>query len=408
MYAKIIRGSKQIGGNIIEIGTASTRLIFDAGTNLPPVGETDSHDDIHIDGLTQGAPAYSAVFISHHHADHCGLLSRILPQIPVYCGKETSEILRIIADFTHRTVGSFTAFSDKAPVTVGDIKVTPILTSHSAKDAYMFYIEAEGKSVLYSGDFNGFSGTADFLAGRRTDMLITEGTNVNAEARGHSPETKDEHDVAAQAERICREYDGTVFVLCSSANEDRVQAMKAAARNTRRTDYEDLFMAALRRSGDTNKYKFIANYVRENTPQHDYFDSFYRKRELIGAETLAHTDGSKLLFVRQSMSGFIGKYLSSLPHSEQRKRHVLIYSMWKGYAKSAYTRKFLKAVEDMGVEVVYLHCSGHAYADTLKSFVEAVSPDLLVPVHCEEKDRAVFAGIYENCIMPEDGEQLDI
>lgn len=408
MYAKIIRGAKQIGGNIIEVGTDTTRLIFDAGTNLPPIGETDCHDDICIEGLTHGIPAYDAVFISHHHADHCGLLSRILPKIPVYCGQETGEILRVIADFTRQTVGDFKTFSDRTPVTVGDITVTPILTRHSARDAYMFYIEAEGKSVLYSGDFNDFANTADFLADKHTDVLITEGTNVNTASRGYSPKIKDERDVAAEAEKLCGEYDETVFVLCSSANEDRVQAMKAAAKNTGRTDYEDLFMAALRRSGDTNKYKFIANYVKENTPQHEYFDSYYSKGELVGAKTLAKSGNSKLLFVRQSMSDFIGKYLSSLPVSKRQKKHLLIYSMWNGYTKSAYTQKFLKAVKSMGIDVVHLHCSGHACADTLKDFVETVSPSVLIPVHCEEKDREAFNDICASCKMLEDGERFDI
>ena len=408
MYAKIIRGAKQIGGNIIEIGTDTTRLIFDAGTNLPSIGERDSRDDISIDGLTCGTPAYHAVFISHHHADHCGLMSRISPDIPVYCGQETREILRVIGDFTHQNIGSLKVFDRRKPVTVGDITVTPIPTRHSAKDAYMFYIEAEGKTVLYSGDFNDFSSAADFLTGKHIDVLITEGTNVNTGARGYIAGITDERDVAAEAERICREYDGTVFVLCSSANEDRVQAIKTAARNTGRTDYEDLFMAALRRSNDTNKHKFIANYVKKNTPQHEYFDGYFSKKELIGAETMAHSDGSKLIFVRQSMGGFIHKYLNSLPDPEKHKRHVLIYSMWKGYMKSAYTKKFLKAVEDAGVEIVYLHCSGHAYTDTLKSFVETVSPSVLVPVHCEEKDRDAFYDIYKSCKMPEDGERFEI
>lgn len=408
MYTKIIRGTAQIGGNIIEIGTAATRLIFDAGTNLPPVGEPAGHDDISIDGLTDGTPAYQAVFISHHHADHCGLLSRILPEIPVYCGKETGEILRVIGDFTHNAAGSFTNFSDRVPVTVGDITVTPILTRHSAKDAYMFYIEAEGKSALYSGDFSDFSGAADFLKDKHTDLLITEGTNVSLSARGYSSEIRDEGDIAAEAEKICREYDGTVFVLCSSANEDRVQAFKTAAGNTGRTDYEDLFMAALRRSDDTNKYKFIASYVEENTPQHAYFDSFYAKRELIGAESLAHIDGAKLLFVRLSMAGFIGRYLSCLHDSEKQKKHVLIYSMWKGYTKSGYTKKFLQAVKEAGVDIIYLHCSGHAYIDTLKSFAEKVSPSVLIPVHCDKRDREMFYDIYKSCRILEDGERFEI
>ena len=34
MYVTVHRGTQQIGGNLVEIGTAHTRLLFDAGKNL--------------------------------------------------------------------------------------------------------------------------------------------------------------------------------------------------------------------------------------------------------------------------------------------------------------------------------------------------------------------------------------
>lgn len=404
MYIKLIRGAKQIGGNIVEIGTDNTRLIFDAGTNLPPIDDRNYIDDISVEGLTCGKAGYNAVFISHHHGDHCGLVSRIVEEIPVYCGKETSEILEVIGDFIHSPLRcKFSIFSDRETVQCGDIKVTPILTKHSARDAYMFFIEADGKTVLYTGDFNDYSSTAEYISDKHVNVLITEGTNINTAERGYMPEIKDENDVRIKAEEICNEYDGTVFVLCSSANEERVLAMKEAAANTGRTDYEDLFMASLRRQDD-EKYKFIASFVKDDNVKEKYFNYFYSKRQLVGAEKLASTKGKKLLFVRQSMAPFISKYLSSLPERERNQRHVLIYSIWNGYKRSAYTKHFLKEMSKLNIDVVDLHCSGHAYGDTIMQFVKTVSPDVLIPIHCEESDREIFNSVEPNCYLSEDNE----
>lgn len=39
------------------------------------------------------------------------------------------------------------------PIDIGVFKITPYLVDHSAYDAYSLLIEAEGKRLLYSGDF---------------------------------------------------------------------------------------------------------------------------------------------------------------------------------------------------------------------------------------------------------------
>ena len=59
-------------------------------------------DPFALEGLTCGKPAFDWVFLSHHHNDHCGLLGKLLPGIPVFAGEETKRILNVIADFTNR------------------------------------------------------------------------------------------------------------------------------------------------------------------------------------------------------------------------------------------------------------------------------------------------------------------
>ena len=58
-----------------------------------------------------------------------------------------------------------------------------INVEHSARDAYMFLIQAEGKNVLYTGDFRtsekAISAVRELLGeGQKLDLLITEGTNI--------------------------------------------------------------------------------------------------------------------------------------------------------------------------------------------------------------------------------------
>lgn len=58
MYVTVHRGTRQIGGNLIEIGTDQTRLLFDAGVNLPPLDSPKTEDPFELEGLTCGKPAF--------------------------------------------------------------------------------------------------------------------------------------------------------------------------------------------------------------------------------------------------------------------------------------------------------------------------------------------------------------
>ena len=96
---------------------------------------------------------------------------------------------------------------------------------HSAKDAYMFLIQADGKNVLYTGDFRAsekaVSAVRELLGeGQKLDLLITVGTNVRPDKQERAGEFQGEEWVKHRAAGRMLLYQGTVFVLCSSANED--------------------------------------------------------------------------------------------------------------------------------------------------------------------------------------------
>ena len=423
MYIKIHRGTSQIGGNIIEIGTKQTRLIFDAGSNLPPLDDSAYRDTIEISGLTYGEASFDAVFISHHHNDHCGLIGRILPEIPIWAGRETSRILKVISDFTNDTESRITNFflggGNCLPCQIGDIRVTPIGVDHSAYDAYMFLIQADGKNVLYTGDYRAVEEIPETvrnllgIAGK-LDVLITEGTNIRAiqQANGNTIRRtlRDESTILQEAAEIMQRKEGTVFVLCSSTNEQRIRAINSACMQTERIPCQDLFMTAVRgelAKEDSCKHQaFVANRVNEfETPRtYRYFDYYFDQNRLVGAEVLAKQSEKQTVFVRTSMLPFLKKYLNARGGDD----HTLIYSMWEGYKQTEPVQKMLEFFKERGIETVSLHCSGHAYKSNIKELIWKLQPTTLIPIHCDRLDRGLFEQMHPNCKMLGEGELLEV
>ena len=414
MYVTVHRGTQQIGGNLIEIGTDQTRLLFDAGANLPPLDGPKVEDPFELDGLTQGGPAFDWVFLSHHHNDHCGLLGKLLPGISVFAGDETKRILNVISDFTNQPRPEINfGFRDGQPVQLDDIRVTPIGVEHSAKDAYMFLIQAEGKNVLYTGDFraseNALAAVRELLGeGQKLDLLITEGTNIRPGKQERAGEFQGEELVKRQVAGRMRLYQGTVFVLCSSANEDRIQAISKAAAWAGRTVCEDLFQSAVRNRVDEDAQCFVANWVEEDSRAWPYFDKLYRQKALVGAEALAKLPGRKVIFVRASMLSFLKKYMDARRPEDEEKGPLLLYSMWQGYKQNAAVKRLLDFFGERGITVEDLHASGHASRDTVKALINGLSPAALLPIHCEAGDRDAFLSLHENCLMLDDGQRWEV
>ena len=88
--------------------------------------------------------------ISHPHQDHFGLAKHVGSGVQVYIGEAAHNILTAAS----RYVPGGQAFSNprflsqKKPVEIGPVKVTPYLLDHSAFDAYSLLVEADDKRVF--------------------------------------------------------------------------------------------------------------------------------------------------------------------------------------------------------------------------------------------------------------------
>jgi ribonuclease J len=399
MKLTIHRGTKQIGGNIVEIATDTTRIILDCGKNLPPLDGGSVDDAIEIDGLTRGESQYDAVFITHYHADHCGLIERVNADIPVYAGRETIDVLNIVSDF----INSPPPRVDKIlrhgePVRVGDISVLPLNVEHSARGAMLFLIEADGKKLLYTGDFRRIDEAYYPLIGS-VDVMLCEGTNIAA-ANGLT-----ERDIQTEAAKIMGRTRGQVFVLCSTTNIDRIQSIERACHDSGRTIAIDPFARAVidrvGRLPAIDPVGFVPHFMPEDKNPRAYRYLQTEFQHFSNTETVARMTNLTFL-IRQNMGGFMERLNKYVP----LEGDVLIYSMWKGYENTRKTRAFLDLCRALGLDVVYLHTSGHAYRETLETAVLRLNPTTLVPIHTE--NAAAFEGLHENVRALDDGKVLEV
>lgn len=383
----IHRGTHQIGGSAIEISTASTRIILDFGNELS-LDEKYTPINLDIEGVTKGLPDCNGIVISHYHMDHLGQLTTALPEIPLYMGELSKEVAMISAEYQDknlylRLLGANT-FRGGEAFTIGDIRIRPLVIDHSAADSYMFVIEAEGKRVLYTGDFR-MHGLRHHILDQlvntyigEVDVLITEGTSLSRDADKYISEAAVLDDISSYIQ------DGKyVFIMCSSTNIDRIMGIW----QNMPSDKVLICDAYQKRILDT-----VINNVY-------YESSLYRRHDspLVlskGPYPKYYMDHGFVSLVRGT-ENFISQ-IREFPKDDVR----IIYSMWTGYIEENLALKTL-----LETYPTYIcHASGHVSKDDLIKFIELVNPDAIIPVHTDNPERLEELVPHRNVYIVNDNE----
>jgi len=366
----IHRGARQIGGCVTEISTERSRVFIDFGENL----SGNDADLPLIDGLNTGNSKNSALFLTHYHGDHIGRIGDALPGIPVYMGRTAKEIqLNLVERIDRGRLSLYEKIKTFIPltkITIGDIVVTPFMIDHSAFDAYMFLIEADGRRVLHTGDFrfHGFRGnkTLKMLKyyAKDVDYIICEGTTISRTGEPAMTERELQREAAAMMKKT-----KNVFVMCSSTNIDRIGAFYYANPQGRP------FVC------DGYQKKQLET-VRLNHARMSRFYDFQKIYEYTPSEKLNKymEDRGFCMLVRQ------GEYFRRI--MERYKNNCLvIYSMWKGYLDE---RASNRGLADFFAPYKYhaLHAGGHASPEDIKKLRDTVKPKCgFIPIHTDAPEK---------------------
>jgi len=385
MQLIIHRGSHQIGGMATEIRTVSTRIIIDMGDEL---SLEDGFKSVPLDipGVTDNNGKCDAILLTHYHGDHTKQINLVRETIPIYAGTLTKEIMQITennnlerlnvhgteekqkaAETCIARIKTIKTFSQEVPFTVGDIKITPYTVDHSAIDAYMFLIEADGKKVLYTGDFrtNGFRGKGlpkmlDKLISH-CDVLVIEGTTLSRE----NEKCRSEIELQKELKQYIKD-NKYVFILASTTNFDRIFGVENAVPMEKYficDNYQNMLIDTV--SNYCSQYSDLYKTPEVTIYDNDLVDEFKKS--------------GFVMMVRQNpwFKGIIKQF--------DPKQSIILYSMWDGYRtkKGSKTPEFL----NLAGKWKYWHTSGHAAIEDIKMVVEKTQPKVIIPMHTDAPEK---------------------
>lgn len=413
MVVAVHRGTHEVGGSCVELRAEGKSLLLDIGLPLSAKGpENVALPD--VPGLADGSnPNLLGIVISHPHQDHYGLLGKVHRSVPVFIGRQARNLLDAAAWFTRSRLNLRRAvhYEDGRVFQVGPFSVLPTLNDHSAFDSYSLLVEAEGKSVFYTGDFRmhgrkpGWIGRVLSRLPDRLNVLIVEGTCVGRFERGRpEPERELEGRVLASM----RETRGLVLAWFSGQNMDRFATFFRAARRAGRQFAVDLYLARILdalnlaslpspRGEDLRVYLPLKTKERIKAERTFHLvQPYYHRR--IYPEDLAGCAPELVMMFRPSMR-------DDLEMAGCLVGAKLIYSLWHGYLEreADSTERWCR---ERGVGFEELHTSGHASESDLKRFIRRLNPRSVVPVHSFAPER--FRRFCDNVTIARDGVGIEV
>jgi ribonuclease J len=433
MRLTIHRGTKEIGGSCIELTTSATRIVLDIGMPLVDAArEPFDQSSIrgksvaqllgegilpNVSGLFDDRPAPDAILLSHAHIDHTGLMSYSRPEIPIYASKGTSKVMLAGALFSRQVqlpTERYREMKAGHPFTIGDFRITPYSVDHSAFDSLALLVEADGKSLLYSGDLRmhgrkpgmGKKLISEVLA-KRIDLLLMEGTHFG----GGSEIGISEYDLEEEIVAHLKDAQGIVLACFSPADVDRLVTYYRVAQRTERTFVADVYAAfvlhlvsgqsaiprPVKSAGIRVFYNcsFEESYERRHRQRiHDLFIEDRITLEEILAEPQRH-----LMVFRPSMAKL--DLQDRLPSGCR-----CLYSYWKGYLKNPDWVQFQELVKAAQGDFIPAHASGHIYTKDLIEFVRAINARTVVPIHTFEPQE--FRKHFDNVTLLDDRIPLSV
>ena len=228
-------GAGEVGASCLLVSVAHRHILFDCGIRVNQTG-SDALPDIEL--LKQSVPTLDAIFVSHAHADHIGVLPlahAAFPQAPIYATEPTQRISAVMLANAVRlqeneqredTTPLFT--QEAVDATIAKMQTlnmnewidlwegwrVKMVQSGHILGAVSILLETPDGSYLYGGDISTFHqktihGLAlEEIAGTQPDFMWSEATYGD----GNHPARNTEEMKLAEAVATVVENGGSVLI----------------------------------------------------------------------------------------------------------------------------------------------------------------------------------------------------
>ena len=395
-------GLTTIGGPMIEVAYHKSHVLFDLGEVYRPelglkladedfqtlikyqlIGDVPDFYDEKVTGkkINTNKWEHSAAYISHVHLDHSKALNLLSPDIPLYAGKITAQLLPALnenGDFLLPAAGhskNYTrpiiAAEYKKPIQVGDITLEVWPSDHDAYGATGLIVRTPDKIISFTGDIRLHGYHPDWVheylaASKGADLFIIEGTGVSWPEEKHDENSEEftgpNNETELTKEIVCLQKQNPKRQITFNTYLTNVERILRIISDSPRTVVLHAKRAHLLKQ---SLNKDVPYYY---LPGESKFSDLKPELEVQYKKLLA--DDHEFLW--QAVSDF----------DSLKKGGLYIHSNAEplGDFDPAY-RPFVEKFAKNKIEYQTLRCSGHADENELKEIISEVQPAILAPVH---------------------------
>ncbi|MEZ5175957.1 MAG: ribonuclease J [Acidimicrobiia bacterium] len=394
-------GLGEIGRNCATLEIDGSIAMIDCGLMFP------EEDMLGVDlvlpdfsDLIERKDDLACVVLTHGHEDHIGALAFFLRDVdvPIYGTSLTVEFARARID-EYGITPDLRAKDYYEWIDHGPFRFTFVPVSHSIPDAAGVAFDTPEGIVLHTGDFKLDPTPIDAvptdlrsfatIGARGVRLLLADSTN--AERPGYTPS---EMTVGERLDEIVAHAKGRVILACFASHVHRVQqAIDAVVR-------------------DGRKFAFIGRSMLRNSDIAASLGTLdIPERSLVELEDLIDMPDADTAIISTGSQGEPFAALSLMAAGEHRsvsldQSDTVIISATPIPGNEKRVSKVINNLYRAGVTVyhghnTHVHVSGHAAAEELKTFYNAVRPDALIPVHGEYRHLVANAALGRSVHIPE-------